>query len=186
MVRAYRMPERLRSRLARGAGVVIESCGDVIETARRAAREVIGPSCRLLIAVGDVVCTSLIQAGVTPDACIIDGATLRKRSVGGARMLECVFDRVLRVRNPRSMITVESMECVSECVRSARRGIRCLVLVEGEEDLLALPAVLECRVGECVAYGLPGRGVGVMVVDNGLKELVRETLDEFEPCEYIP
>jgi hypothetical protein len=28
--------------------------------------------------------------------------------------------------------------------------------------------------------------VGVMVVDNGLKELVRETLDEFEPCEYVP
>ncbi len=179
------MPERLRSKLARGAGVVIESRGDEVETAEIVVRDVIGPSCELLIAVGDVICLSLIQAGVVPDACVVDGTTLRRHDVS-IEALECIFDKVFRVRNPRSLITEESIRCVRQCISLARGGVRCLILVEGEEDLLALPAILECLKGECIAYGLPGRGVGVMIVDNGLKKLAEETLNSFEPCEYDP
>ena len=55
-------------------------------------------------------------------------------------------------------------------VRNALSSPPCLVLVEGEEDMAAIPAILEAEEGTLVLYGIPDRGVGVIPVSRRSKE----------------
>jgi len=96
---------------------------------------------RRIVAVGDVVYENLLTHGVKPWAAIVDGVTRRGESV---------FDRRgPRVRNPPGMITGEAWSAVAHVVETG--GV---LLVDGEEDLLAIPAILESPSDALVAYGL--------------------------------
>lgn len=176
-MKALRMPEDVRGELSKGAGVIVEG-RDFRETALKTLHLL--SECNIVIAVGDVVCRSLIHAGLLPDVCVIDGRTLR-RDVSGAEVIgEELFDEVVTVCNPPAHITVEAMDALRRAFSIARKGGRVLVKVEGEEDLLALYALTLVKHGECIVYGMPGKGVGVMTADDELKRYAGRILSKFE------
>ena len=51
-----------------------------------------------------------------------------------------------------------------------------MVLIDGEEDLLTIPAVIEAPLGAVVFYGQPFEGVVAVKVDERSKASARETV----------
>ena len=81
------------------------------------------------------------------------------------------------VSNPAGCIAPEAASRIFEAVE----GSSCVALVvEGEEDLLALPAVLACSEGGAVAYGQPKTGCVVIIVDERAKAKVLDILRRAE------
>ncbi|MGC8969084.1 MAG: DUF359 domain-containing protein [Conexivisphaera sp.] len=109
------------------------------------------------VLVGDRVSATLCSMGVRPWVHIID---MRERREPSPSPPPCPFERSFAVRNPPGMITREAAEAV-EAAMSEDSPAR--VLVDGEEDLLALVAIYVGR-GALVAYGQPGEGI--VVVDS--------------------
>ncbi len=128
-----------------------------------------------LASVGDVVTGDLVSHGARPLVAVVDCATLRRRRPGS-----CPgggLGPVLRARNPAGTITREAVEALA----AALAGGGGVVLVEGEEDLLALPLIMLLPLGCTVVYGLPGVSAVVLRVTPWLKAYVQRVLERMEP-----
>ncbi|WP_226004234.1 GTP-dependent dephospho-CoA kinase family protein [Natrinema salinisoli] len=159
------LPDDLRHELK-------EPMGPIETDARRLLEAVDGP----LIAVGDVVTYHILQAGRQPDVALVDGRT--KRSAVDEEIREAVTAGAsIEVRNPPA-------ELSAPVVRALRRALATdeptTIMVDGEEDLVALPAIVAAPEGASVVYGQPDEGmVHVRVTDDHRTEM-RALLERFE------
>ena len=101
-----------------------------------------------IITVGDVTTKRSLELGLCPKLAIFDGLTRRSLPI------EIRAKRVIKVRNPRGKICLEAVEGIKKAFGEGK-----WVKVEGEEDLLAIPALLLAPDGHYVLYGQPGAGV---------------------------
>ena len=159
------LPDELRHELK-------EPMGPIETDADRLLEDVDGP----LIAVGDVVTYHFLQAGRPPDVALVDERT--KRSAVDEEIRETVTEgTTVEVVNPPAEISQAVVEALLE---GLERDEPTTVLVEGEEDLVALPAIVAAPEGASVVYGQPDEGmVHVKVTDEHRRD-VRELLDRFE------
>jgi uncharacterized protein (UPF0218 family) len=118
-----------------------------------------------VIAIGDVVTENLLKVGIEPDMLIIDGKSMRE-SVNTSMTCD------ITVKNPQSEIT-------QELISAIRKGYR-RILVDGEEDLAALPAILYADNQSIIVYGQPEKGIMVIRPTEENKNKVRETLALFK------
>ncbi len=125
---------------------------------------------KLVITVGDRVTETLHAIGRTPDVQVVDEVERRVKRAAP----RVPFAKQLQVRNPAGRITQRAIACIRSAVRSRKKPAR--VLVEGEEDLLAIPAVIEAPLGSLVYYGQPRVGVVSVNVDREAKLRARGTL----------
>ncbi|QLK27434.1 GTP-dependent dephospho-CoA kinase family protein [Natrinema zhouii] len=159
------LPDDLRHELKEPMGPIETDADRLLET-------VDGP----LIAVGDVVTYHLLQAGHRPDVALVDGRT--KRSAVDEEIHEAVTAGAsIEVRNPPA-------ELAAPVVRALRRALEAdeptTILVDGEEDLVALPAIVAAPEGASVVYGQPDEGmVHVKITDEHRAEM-RDLLERFE------
>ncbi|MEM0361780.1 MAG: DUF359 domain-containing protein [Sulfolobales archaeon] len=170
-MRVLRLPESLREELRRPMGTVFR--GDRRSVAVAVVRTV--GDCSRLWAVGDVVCSSVVDLFCIPKVCVIDGRTLRNVSLGIPTSLQGVFRDVLRVRNPPGSISEEALEAIKYCIR--RDAV--LILVDGEEDLLGLPVLAYADFGDYLAYGVPGVGVDLVKVCESSRRKALELMSKF-------
>jgi GTP-dependent dephospho-CoA kinase len=119
--------------------------------------------CRLLIAVGDMVSFTLLDNGLEPDLVIYDLMTERRPYTSLTAKLEHMKGVDARVKNPAGQITTE---LVHEIALALERNVPTKLLVEGEEDLAALACVAMAPLGSCLVYGVPGKGMAVIRVDE--------------------
>ncbi len=121
----------------------------------------------LLISVGDITTRNLQKAGLIPHLGIIDNVVERKPAAHNV-----VYDNVtLNVKNPPGVITDELQETIKEAFQLLKTGFRVLILVEGEEDLAAIPCILMAPSGSLVLYGQPGEGLVVCEVDKVINKV---------------
>ncbi|EKQ54963.1 MAG: hypothetical protein B655_0524 [Methanobacterium sp. Maddingley MBC34] len=124
----------------------------------------------LLISVGDITTQNLQKAGLIPHLGIIDNVVERKPAT-----YDVVYDNVtLNVKNPPGVITDQLQETIQKAFQLVETGFRVLILVDGEEDLAAIPCILMAPSGSLVLYGQPGEGLVVCEVDkviNKVKQL---------------
>ena len=160
----------LRARLKRPLGELIR--GEAEEVFRHLLERLRD---RKLITVGDVVTANALRAGLKPWAAIIDGRAMRKPLAGQLPLSR--WGLRLKVANPPGTISREAWSVVGMAVREGDA----LVLVDGEEDLLALVAVLCAPEGAVVLYGQPGEGVVLVEVSKAVKELCREIVASMRP-----
>jgi GTP-dependent dephospho-CoA kinase len=165
---AYRLPEALRPELSQAFGPVVSTSG--LADALKGKK---------FVAVGDVVSLGLKEQGLTPLLFVCDYQTQR----GGPselyrRELGAWGKRETLVQNPAGTITREAWLAIRAAFAIPNEAPVRLV-VEGEEDLLGIPCFLEAPVGTLVLYGMPGKGVVVVAVDEPLKERVRALLAKF-------
>ena len=83
------------------------------------------------------------------------------------------YSRLLKARNPAGSITSEAIVAVRKALKG-KKPVR--VLVDGEEDLLAIPVVEAAPLGSVLHYGQPGVGVVVVSVDARAKASVARTM----------
>jgi uncharacterized protein (UPF0218 family) len=155
---AYRLTDEQRELLARPWGPVLRE--QELEVLLR------GLSPDQVVAVGDVTNRQLMDLGFYPKVQIVDNRVMRR----DVAPLKGVADEAVRVKNPPSHITQEALGALRRALRK-EGSVR--IIVEGEEDLLALASIAELPEGWVVLYGQPGRGVVVVRIDDEVKARAR-------------
>lgn len=150
--------------LIRGnAKEVVESISRIIESTK--------PS--KIIAVGDVISKSLFERGLRVDVFIVDNKSMRKP----AEPLEYKANKILNLVNPAGTISKDSWQVIREAI-SSNGPVK--VLVDGEEDLLTIVAVLLAPDNSMVLYGQPGEGAVIINVNKEAREKMYEIVGRME------
>jgi GTP-dependent dephospho-CoA kinase len=116
----------------------------------------------LVVSVGDHVTETLHALGRTPDVQVVDGFERRVRRDAP----RVPFVKEFRARNPAGTITLSAVRAISRSMKGAKPA---RVSIDGEEDLLAIPAIGISPLGSSVYYGQPGLGVVHVIVDERAK-----------------
>lgn len=128
-----------------------------------------------VITVGDFVTKILTDADITPHLSIVDGKTMRNLYLGTKAEGDVVM-------NEPGVLRLSSMLKVKERIETGGR-----IFVNGEEDMLAIPAILFSEDGDVVVYGQPKAGSVVVKVNGMVKWRVNDIFSKFlrkecQPC----
>lgn len=126
-----------------------------------------------VICVGDVVTSNLIKFGVPPDLCIVDNKVMRKP----VKPVLVKTTHTLYTPNPPSTITKEAWLTVK---KGASASQKTRIVVDGEEDLLAIPAVIFAPEKSMVVYGQPNQGIVIIKVTKQNKLKCHRIIDSME------
>jgi uncharacterized protein (UPF0218 family) len=114
-----------------------------------------------LVTVGDIVTYHLTTAGRTPDVALVDGRT--KRTAVEDHIQETIqddtFDRERKVVNPPATLSAGLLDALRVALADAAEGTTTIIVVDGEEDLAALPAIAIAPDGATIVYGQPDEGM---------------------------
>jgi uncharacterized protein (UPF0218 family) len=131
-----------------------------------------------LISVGDIVSLNLHKHNIHPQLTILDNKSLRSQTIPEtAKVSKTVY-----VANPQGTITKEAVAAIKKAIE---KNEHTHIVVEGEEDLLALIAVLYAPENSVVVYGQPYKGIVVVKVTPQKKAQVEEFLKAMEPFEKL-
>lgn len=81
----------------------------------------------------------------------------------------------LSCQNPAGTIQKEVWPILKKAIENNEN-----IFVDGEEDLLVIPAVLLSEKGTAVVYGFPDKGVCLIEVSSKVKKDFKELLQKFE------
>jgi len=161
------LPDSLRDELRKPFGRLLE-CEEMVPILKGTDEPV--------ITIGDSVSISLIELGVSPSLIIWDGKTRRLPCNEDALQTLEEYAPIDGVANPPGVLTKEAWELVTSSLNKARASI----LVDGEEDLLTIPAIMNSNEGSQVVYGSPGKGAILIVVDQKIKAVFQDIISRFE------
>lgn len=116
----------------------------------------------LVVTVGDRVTETVQRLGRTPDVQVVDEVERRVRRTAP----DVPYVKLFRARNPAGTITCDAVRSIGLAFAGEKPA---RVLIEGEEDLLALPAAVAAPIGALLYYGQPGKGVVVVAIDERAK-----------------
>jgi uncharacterized protein (UPF0218 family) len=119
--------------------------------------------------VGDVVSRETLATGIQVNLRIVDQMTLRK----SINPVEIKAEQTYRVRNPAGVITRQAWDAIREALQHREA----VIFVDGEEDLLAIPAILESPDNAFIVYGQPSQGLVVVTASPVTKHEVREMMN---------
>lgn len=124
-----------------------------------------------IIAVGDATTDRLLAFGIVPDIAIVDGKERRyaRKSPDNyaAKEMSCT--------NPAGAISEGAIEMIKNAM-GEKRPVR--IMVEGEEDLLALPAFALAPDGAAVLYGQPLEGLVIVRITPAKKKQAQDLMQE--------
>src|SRR2546426_12677506 len=117
---------------------------------------------RRVTAVGDVVSRETLVAGIRVDLRILDHISMRKPTAA----FNLKVKKTYHVKNPAGVVTLEAWDTI----KRAMKDDEALIVVEGEEDLLALPCIVESPNNSLVLYGQPSEGLVVVDTNSKVKD----------------
>lgn len=154
--KSFCLPEAMRNEMRKQFGVLYS--GEEEETTRQMLSDMGTPA--KLIAVGDISTYNLLSCGTVPDISVVDEKTHREPADNNIiKGIKHPQFRLLHVENPPGCVTRELVLALSDAMDSDEPV---QIIVEGEEDLAALPAIVLAPASSVVIYGLPDEG-GIMV-----------------------
>lgn len=161
------LPDSLR-------GAFKDPLGPIETDAERLAGDVVGP----LVTVGDVVTYHFERIGHTPDVAVVDGLTERDAVDDDvARTLEASDARPREATNPAATLSASILRTLRDAMEAPEPTV---IDVDGEEDLVTLPAIAIAPEGASVVYGQPGEGMVHVRVDEDVRERARGLLDRMD------
>lgn len=162
-----KLPDEVRPLLKHPLGQLFSSVTTAIEYLQQ-----LRPT--RLIAVGDIVTAELLEAGLKLDVAVVDFVVMRSPVDKKIRRTIDLFDaKIVRVKNPAGTITQELRAVLDE----AKPPLK--IIVDGEEDLATLPAVLSAPLGSVVVYGQPYNGVVIVEVTESKRREFEALLEQF-------
>ncbi len=136
---------------------------------------------RPVIAVGDVVAYHLRAAGHSPAVAVIDGRTEREAVDDEVREALSDPERRRDVENEPGTLGEPLLAALADAVADvAADADPITIVVDGEEDLATLPAVLVAPTGSTVVYGQPGEGMVRVAVTSDTKAEMRSLLERMD------
>jgi uncharacterized protein (UPF0218 family) len=160
------LPSALRDSFKQPFGPVYADAAALLEDAGRP-----------VIAVGDVVTYHLLTAGHRPAVAVVDGRTEREAVDAEIRETLSDPDHSHEVANEPGRLAEPLLTALADAVAAADPVT---VVVDGEEDLATLPAVLVAPNGATVVYGQPGEGMVRVAVTPDVKAEMRSLLERMD------
>jgi uncharacterized protein (UPF0218 family) len=130
-----------------------------------------------LCTVGDMTTETAHRLGLTIHLAVVDYQTKREPDRRWVTALAPVGGRTVEVRSPAGEITAELYNAIVEAWAS-RDDVK--VVVDGEEDLASLPAILHAPGGATVIYGIPDTGLCLVQVDGHARDVVTDVLGRLD------
>jgi uncharacterized protein (UPF0218 family) len=165
------LTDELRKELKKPQGLLIE--GPFQETMERLKELVEKEKPSLIISVGDIVSSHMIEHGISLDILLVDNKTMREP----IQPIAVDVDQTLYAKNPPGAITDEAWAAIRQAIEEKGRT---KVIIDGEEDLLTIVTVLSAPAGAFVVYGQPQVGVVVVKVTEEAQERMRRIVDLME------
>ena len=160
------LPESLREQLKIPLGALIPDN----QTSKENILKQI-PENSFLITIGDATTEKLLSYGITPSLQIIDAQEKRvKREPPKTSEPLTNFS----CKNPAGEITEQSMEIIKKAFES-KPPVR--ITVDGEEDLLVIPACIFAPENSIIMYGQPNEGLVIVSVNDEVKKKTKSILD---------
>ncbi len=166
MPKVYKLPERMRPKLAKPIGRLFTPDAMKSQAFERLVREA-----PMVITVGDKVTETLGKFGRPPDVQVVDGKENRIERDPP----DVPYARLIEVRNPAGTLTTEAIKGL----RAAFEGEKPVrVMVNGEEDLLTILVIALAPLSAMVFYGQPGEGMVAVRSDARSKSRNKTILAE--------
>lgn len=124
----------------------------------------------MVVTVGDVVSRETLKAGLNVRLRIVDNRSMRKEIPESSFPARYTYS----VKNPPGVITMEAWQII----RRALREKEAVVFVEGEEDLLVLPVIMETPDNSFVVYGQPKEGLVIVTATASKKKEVATMMEQ--------
>ncbi len=171
MIKIRRLTLTLRGKLKSPLGLLIRGTPD--DTMKKLGELLKREKPSKIISVGDIVSESMAKHGISPQVMIVDNKVMREAIA--PIFLEA--DQILHLKNPPGTITEQAWSIIQEALRRVQRT---KVVVDGEEDLLTLVAVLCAPENSLVVYGQPHEGIVVVKVTEQTKRMIRQIVESME------
>ena len=153
MTIAYSLMPELRKNLKKPLGTLIR--GSFAETTKRLKDIIEREKVTHVISVGDTVTKNLVKNNVIPVLAIVDNMTMRKNT----KPFSFATERIVNIKNPAATITAEAISTIHEALKA---NTHTKIVVDGEEDLLTLIAIIHAPENTLVVYGQPYEGIVVV------------------------
>ncbi len=171
-MRLLLLPDELRSSLKDPLGRLYR--GDGLECVQ-AMKDALASAVKIA-AVGDMTAFYLLKTSIVPDLLVVDNKTKRMPvSDDVVRKLDHDSYKSVLVQNPAATLTAELMDRIKE---SLQGNEHIKIIVEGEEDLATLPAILYAPLGSVVVYGQPNEGSVLVHVTPERKKHIEEFINK--------
>ncbi|MEM2937452.1 MAG: DUF359 domain-containing protein [Candidatus Bathyarchaeia archaeon] len=164
---AYSLPQKLRRQLQKPWGTLLR--GSFSETASRLKDIVRSEKPPSIVSVGDTVSKNLVENKIFPNLLIVDNRVMR----AAIKPASLPADKEMHVKNPQGTVTQEALNTIKEAFKA---NCRVKIVVDGEEDLLTLAAVLYAPENSIVVYGQPREGIVVVKATQEKKAEAAEIL----------
>ncbi len=126
-----------------------------------------------IIAVGDTVSRNLSKSQIHTHLSITDNKSHRRKT----QPQTFKNKEIIKVKNPQGTITFEAIKAIQLAIKGKNEVH---LLVDGEEDLLTLAAVLYAPENSIVIYGQPHKGIVVIKVTPEKKIEAEKILNKME------
>lgn len=161
--KALLLPNDLRGDLAKPFGEILTSIPDDLVSEKT-------------ITIGDVTTHLFNEKNIEHKLSVVDLIVKREKKFDQLSDLGFTYRIETQiVINPASQISWELIEAIKKSL-SIERSV---ILVNGEEDLAVLPAVLIAPIGFTIYYGQPNEGLVQVVIDENTKRRAKELANKF-------
>ena len=165
------MPESLRPILQKPLGKVLKNTEQLLQLINQSKYS-------LLIAVGDIIVDSLLQEKIDPDVKIIDFKS--RRATINLKFKIQMSNQIQNTNSPGT-INIKTSEIIKEKIRLAlHEKDKSWIIVNGEEDLLTLSAILFAPLNSLVLYGHWKLGIIAVEVNEVTKDKVKRIIEKFD------
>ena len=175
----YRLPKTLRKSFRDPIGEFFT--GNQVDSTKMAIEYINTLGKPFTLTVGDFCSKTLLEQGFYPDIILFDETTRRKKDIS----LELSSYQLRNATNPKEWIFMSAWNVIRQSIAfSTSTNCRIAVRIDGEEDLLIIPAIISLPIGSIVIYGQPPinteEGIVVVSISSSLKDRVTNLLQKFE------
>lgn len=171
MIQIHLLAEEQRVQLKMPLGILLRGTfKQTLKEFEQIAREK-KPS--MIISVGDALSRALVENRIFPQVLVVDYKIMRE----SVSPLVIMGYETMRLQNNSGTISDDAWAIMASAIK---HGNKVRVVVEGEEDLLTLVAVMEAPEKTLVVYGQPCEGMVVVEVTPQKKNEIKKIVDSME------
>lgn len=122
-----------------------------------------------IIVIGDFSSKVLKERGIAANVYVIDNKIMRKK----VKEIKFKGYKKIRAVNPAGMITVNAFEALRDAIANDKVA----VIIDGEEDLLTLIAIILAPNGSLIIYGQPNEGNVLVYVNDERKKFATRIIN---------
>jgi cytidyltransferase-like protein len=165
------MSEDLRPTLQKPMGKIYKTTKQLLQSIKRLKYP-------LLISIGDIITDSLLKGGINPDVKVIDHKSRRAKTNLFVKLKP--VQKGPSLINKPGTINLKIAEIIKEKIKLALyKKQKSWIVINGEEDLLALPAILFAPLNSLVLYGHWKHGIITVKVSEEIKKKVSIIIKKF-------